>query len=64
MVALSKIATRVLCAWLRDESGLMKTERTLLTGVLVMAFITVLLLLGIDIMGWFGVEPPVEEEAA
>ncbi|MBT6206360.1 MAG: hypothetical protein P8Q36_11160 [Alphaproteobacteria bacterium] len=64
MFALTKLATRVLFAFARDEDGLMKAERTLLTGTFVMVAITVLLLLGVDILGWFGVEPPMEEEAA
>ena len=64
MFALTKLATRVLFAFARDEDGLMKAERTLLTGTFVMVAITVLLLLGVDILGWFGGEPPMEEEAA
>ncbi len=40
------------------DDGLMKLERALLTGAAVMTALTVLLLLGVDILGWFGVEPP------
>ncbi len=64
MIAITRLATRALFALSRDDAGLMKTERALLAGVLVMALATALLLLGVDIMAWFGVEPPVEEEAS
>ncbi|MBC6441370.1 MAG: hypothetical protein GDA49_13400 [Rhodospirillales bacterium] len=47
----------------RNESGLVRTERTLLWAVVAMALATVLLLLGADIVGWFGLEPPRDDEA-
>jgi len=63
MLALAKRATRAISDLSRDEAGLVKTERMLLWGVVAMALATALLLLGADIMGWFGVESPVDDEA-
>jgi hypothetical protein len=63
MFALTRYALRTLAAFSGHEEGLVKTERSLLTGCFVMLAITILVLLGVDIAGWFGIEPPVEEDA-
>ena len=60
MTTPARLAARALAA---DRRGLMKTERMLLAGALAFAVVAILLLLGVDILGWFGVEPPVEEGA-
>jgi hypothetical protein len=63
MFALTRHVLRTLAAFSRHEEGLVKAERTLLTGCFVMLAITILLLLGTDIAGWFDIEPPVEDDA-
>ena len=63
MFALAKHAMRTLAAFPGHEEGLVKVERALLTGVIVFTVIAILFLLGTDIAGWFGIEPPVEEDA-
>lgn len=55
--------TAPLAAFAADRRGLMKTERMLLAGAIAFAIVAVLLLLGVDILGWFGIEAPVEEGA-
>tara|TARA_Y100001934_G_scaffold249339_1_gene310692 strand:+ start:120 stop:311 length:192 start_codon:yes stop_codon:yes gene_type:complete len=62
MITLSKLVARTLGAFASDEDGLLKPERSLLAGVLVMTFLTVLILLGVDLAELFGIEPPVDEE--
>ena len=52
---------RMLIDLVREEDGLVRTERALLAGTFVMGLLIVLLLLGVDIAGWFGVEPPATE---
>ncbi|GEM_PF-6609393 len=63
MFALTRHVLRTLAAFSSHEEGLVKAERSLLTGCFVMLVITILVLLGTDIAGWFGIEPPVEEDA-
>ena len=58
MIAIARLALRALLVPVRDDAGLMRTERALLAGALAMALAAALLLLGVDIMAWFGVEPP------
>ena len=58
MAAIESLAARVRAAFVRDDRGLMRTERALLAGALAMGLVAALLLLGVDIMAWFGVEPP------
>lgn len=53
---------RMLVDLVRKEDGLVRTERALLAGTFVMGLLIVLLLLGVDIAGWFGIEPPAPEE--
>ncbi len=53
---------RTLVDLVRKEDGLVRTERALLTGTFVMGFLIVLLLLGVDIAGWFGIEPSAPEQ--
>ena len=55
--------TAPLAAFAADRRGLMKTERMLLAGAVAFAIVAILLLLGVDILGWFGIEAPVEEGA-
>ena len=52
---------RILVDLVRQEDGLVRTERALLAGAFVMGLLIVLLLLGVDIAGWFGIEPPATE---
>ena len=52
---------RVMIDLARAESGLVRAERALLAGAAILFLIMVLFLLGIDILGWFGVEPPAVE---
>ncbi len=63
MTTPARLAARALAAFAADRRGLMKTERVLLAGALAFAIVAILLLLGVDILGWFGVEPPAEEGA-
>ncbi len=63
MFALTRHVLRTIAAFSGHEEGLLKAERAMLTGCFVMLIIAILLLLGTDIAGWFGIEPPVEEEA-
>ena len=52
---------RVLIDLGREESGLVRAERALLAGTAILFLCIVLFLLGVDILGWFGVEPPAAE---
>ena len=52
---------RVLIYLGREESGLVRAERALLAGTAILFLCIVLFLLGVDILGWFGVEPPAAE---
>ena len=49
---------RMLIDLVRKDDGLVRTERALLAGTFAMGLLIVLLLLGVDIAGWFGIEPP------
>ena len=48
---------RTLIDLVRRQDGLVRTERALLAGAVAMGVLVVLLLLGVDIAGWFGIEP-------
>ncbi len=58
MTFVPRRAIVALLALVRAEDGLVRTERALLAGTAVMTLLIVLFLLGVDILGWFGVEPP------
>ena len=61
MTVFCRRAMRVLIDLARAESGLIRVERALLAGTVIMVLLIVLFLLGVDILGWFGVEPPAAE---
>ena len=61
MTVIHRRAMGALIDLARAESGLVRVERALLAGTAILALLMVLFLLGVDILGWFGVAPPAAE---
>lgn len=61
MTYFGKRIVGALVGLVRTESGLVRTERALLAGTAIMVLLIALFLLGVDILGWFGVEPSIAE---